>query len=1009
MKKFLIALAILLAFIGEVHAVTLANITIDGSFEDWAGVLSDSDNYVNDGISGIDDQDNPQSKRDITKFAYTWNSTHLFFYFKRYLSPGDVYFHVYLDGDRDLLMETNEKVVRAYFAGQGNFDEGGVGNYSPSDASGDTLCGDGCTLPGTLSSENTTAGVTGASNGLEFEVAVPWSALGLSPGTPMKFKASSSINGNLPPNQDNTNITDSLYVGVSIYPNNVGGGVKGSTVSYLHTVENLGNAYDTIEISTSGTRSDWSVELFYADGTPLSDTDGDGSVDVGSVAPGESVDIIVNITIPSSANEGDEDVTTVTATSSLDESVSSSATDTTRVGSIVIIPDNSAKAVPGTVNYYNHTITNNQAKDDTIEVNATSSKGWSVELFYADGTPLSDTDGDGSVDVGSVAPGESVDIMVKFYVPAGANPGEQDVITVTITSSLPPYPQSSANDTTTVAERVTIVPDNEGRGGPGTTISYTHTVTNSWNESDVIEISASSSQGWEVSFYHSDGVTPLSDTDGDGSVDTGELAPNGGSVEIIVRISIPSGVSEGTNDTTTVIATSSLDENYFDSATDITIVQTLVTYSDASRTTYSDLFAIGDTVYARASGLTPNRDVRFDWLDSSDTLVRSATYRVPANGIVDDEYTIAESDLPGNWWIILSEVSGGRTNEITRVRFFVDSSPVVEVLSPNGGEMWRGIRNITWDAYDGDEMNNLTFTIQYSPDNGTTWRNITSSLANETRSYLWDTSQATQEWGDGDNFLIRVIAYDGYLSGYDVSNATFSIDNTPPEISNVSASPDPVLLGGTVNITANITDAAHAVDTALLEITLPNGSVEGNFTMLYAGDGVYYYEYTTTLEGQYNFVIYANDTFSNLASVSSNFTSGGEVIDVTLSCYTLDFGSVNPGTNYSPADCFPLVVIIENTTNVETNLTIKGTDMVHNTDPSYAIAVGNITYSNQSDGAKTQLDYNYLSPPPYPDWANIPPPGSEDINRSIYLWISVPPGQPAGVYNSTITVKVEKA
>ena len=55
--------------------LVLKNITIDGSFSDWDAVISNPQNFVNDGIKGIDDLDSPQSaNKDALEFAYTWNN-----------------------------------------------------------------------------------------------------------------------------------------------------------------------------------------------------------------------------------------------------------------------------------------------------------------------------------------------------------------------------------------------------------------------------------------------------------------------------------------------------------------------------------------------------------------------------------------------------------------------------------------------------------------------------------------------------------------------------------------------------------------------------------------------------------------------------------------------------------------------------------------------------------------------------------------------------------------------
>jgi len=97
-------------------------------------------------------------------------------------------------------------------------------------------------------------------------------------------------------------------------------GAAAFQVSILNTGE-LGS--DTYDITPS---SSWTASLYAADGaTPLTDTDGDGTVDTGSVAQGSSSTVVVRVTTPSTASIGDHNTAIVTAHSSLDTSKSKTA------------------------------------------------------------------------------------------------------------------------------------------------------------------------------------------------------------------------------------------------------------------------------------------------------------------------------------------------------------------------------------------------------------------------------------------------------------------------------------------------------------------------------------------------------------------------------------------------------------------------------------------------------------------------------------------------------------
>jgi len=96
--------------------------------------------------------------------------------------------------------------------------------------------------------------------------------------------------------------------------------------------------------------------------------------------------------------------------------------------------------------------------------------------------------------------------------------------------------------------------------------------------------------------------------------------------------------------------------------------------------------------------------------------------------------------------------------------------PVVNVLTPNGGEGIFGTTPITWTATD-PQSEPLTITLQYSDNNGATFNTIASGLSN-TGLFNWNTLGLTQ----GNQYLVRVIATDpGGLTGQDTSNAVFTI------------------------------------------------------------------------------------------------------------------------------------------------------------------------------------------------------------------------------------------
>ncbi|MCP4168958.1 MAG: hypothetical protein GY759_24105 [Chloroflexi bacterium] len=72
---------------------------------------------------------------------------------------------------------------------------------------------------------------------------------------------------------------------------------------------------------------------------------------------------------------------------------------------------------------------------DTFDITLSSS--WPATLYHADGmTPLSDTNGNGAVDIGSLDQGQSKGITVKVQAPSDVDIGAYNEVTLTVRSSL---------------------------------------------------------------------------------------------------------------------------------------------------------------------------------------------------------------------------------------------------------------------------------------------------------------------------------------------------------------------------------------------------------------------------------------------------------------------------------------------------------------------------------------------------------------------------------------------
>lgn len=74
---------------------------------------------------------------------------------------------------------------------------------------------------------------------------------------------------------------------------------------------------------------------------------------------------------------------------------------------------------------------------DTYDLLPSMAAGWALTLYASDGsTPLTDTDGDGTIDTGSVGQGSVTQIVARLQAPGGAQVGDSSTATVTVRSSL---------------------------------------------------------------------------------------------------------------------------------------------------------------------------------------------------------------------------------------------------------------------------------------------------------------------------------------------------------------------------------------------------------------------------------------------------------------------------------------------------------------------------------------------------------------------------------------------
>ena len=104
-----------------------------------------------------------------------------------------------------------------------------------------------------------------------------------------------------------------------------------------------------------------------------------------------------------------------------------------------------------------------------------------------------------------------------------------------------------------------------------------------------------------------------------------------------------------------------------------------------------------------------------------------------------------------------------------------DSIPYVNLTYPNGSEVWSstGIYTATWTAYDLDD-DILSYTLEYSSDSGNSWVPVGINIT--TTHQAIDMS----ELSGGTTSMLRISASDGFNTGYDVTDGTFTVGRKAP-------------------------------------------------------------------------------------------------------------------------------------------------------------------------------------------------------------------------------------
>jgi len=225
--------------------------------------------------------------------------------------------------------------------------------------------------------------------------------------------------------------------------------VPGATVSYDFKVVNRGIALpqDTFNLAWSSAPFAWPTSLWYANGSAVTDTNGDGVPDTGPIPSKGAITLTATVDVPAAAVDGNADVATIMANSVSLPSASSATSATTLVppAGVFVAAGPYFKVTPGQTVTAAMSVRNTGGQPDVLNIVATSQSGWQVSLLASDGSPLLDTNDDGIPDVGTVTGLQGASFGVQVTVPAGATPGTIDLTVVVGSSAMDPNATGNSN------------------------------------------------------------------------------------------------------------------------------------------------------------------------------------------------------------------------------------------------------------------------------------------------------------------------------------------------------------------------------------------------------------------------------------------------------------------------------------------------------------------------------------------------------------------------------------
>ena len=478
----------------------------------------------------------------------------------------------------------------------------------------------------------------------------------------------------------------------------------GGQVVFPHTLTNTGNGSDTFTLSTANNAG---ANFNLTNLTLYADANGDGVPDnstpitsTGTLSAGATFKFVAVGIVPPSQTSSQTAAITVSGagTATGTPAAQQNNIDATTVTSDAVINVTKAvSAASGTAGSgpYTFTLTytntgNNTATNftltDVIPSGMTYVAGsgrWSITGSTAltdanDGAQGTAPDtivydynqtvaGRVTAVIARVQPGESRTLTFQVTIPANQNAGalqntanySYDPGTGTPTGT---YPSNTATFLVTQGAAVTITGATVPNAVQGATVSFTNVVTNTGNGVDSFDITVSNTSfpaGTTFQLFKTDGITPLVDTNGNSTPDTGSVPANGTYSLVVQAILPPGSFGTNVNYTANIVATSHTSSSTNANAND---VLTSVTASTADLTNTRSIS--GGASATDGLGVGPESSIVMANTVNGGSQTRFVLF-VNNTGTAADSYALAASTtsnfssaLPTGWSVVFTDTSG---------------------------------------------------------------------------------------------------------------------------------------------------------------------------------------------------------------------------------------------------------------------------------------------------------------------------------------------------------------